>query len=278
MKKVILMFMLLALTHFLIGCVRTIDKDDLDPLNGDEIIDMNNLDNYMFRGDVQYVDLRNFEDRFATGYIDSFESIPFFDYLDNLVFYRNDTFEFSSEQLLYEDEIYRLFDMEKSIFLYADGCIRSGYLKDVLLHLGYTNIYVLGGYYEYTGQYRVLGDGAYSFGDSFYVKFDYETSDLTYYMSGTTDLSRKIIDIRFDIIDLNGQTLRGDGYSTTIDYNEQLSIIESYILNDTVTMYQLNMELNDHINSPYYNITGLSLNIFEELIELTAETISYTNQ
>ena len=90
MKKVIYLFMLLGLTYFSIGCVRTIEEDKYDPLNGDEIINMYTLDNFMFRDDIQYVDLRNFEDHFATGYIDSFEVIPFFDYLDNNVFYRKD--------------------------------------------------------------------------------------------------------------------------------------------------------------------------------------------
>lgn len=278
MKKVIYLFILLGLSHLLIGCVRTINEDILTPLNGDEIIDMSNVDNYMFRDDIQYVDLRNFEDRFASGYIDSFESIPFFDYLDNLAFYRNDTFEFSDDQLLNENELLRLFDIDKAIFLYADGCIRSGYVKDALLHLGYEKVYVLGGYYEYTGQYKVLGDGSFNFNDGFYAKFESETNSYVYYLFGTTDSTKKITDIRIDIIDENGQTVRGFEYDDLIDYNQQLQILENYIINDKVTIYQLILELNDTLNSPYYNIENYTLDIYEELLKLTAKTISYTNQ
>lgn len=278
MKKVIFMFMLLALTCFAIGCVRTIEEGEFDPLNGDEIINMYTLDNFMFRDDVQYIDLRNFEDHFATGFIDGFEVIPFFDYLDNNVFYRNDTYEFNSDQLINSDELYRLFDIDKTILLYADGCIRSGYVMHALEHLGYTNVIVLGGFYEYTGQYLVMGDGSYDFGDSFYAKFEIETTGDVYYVYGTTDMGRKITEIRFDIVNNSGQTYRSNNFDPLIDYNEQLLLLEEFILDDTVTLYQLNMELNNSEFSHYYNIEGFDLNIFEELINLIAKTVSYTNQ
>ncbi|MFK5883919.1 MAG: hypothetical protein QM489_06200 [Candidatus Izemoplasma sp.] len=278
MKKVIYLFMLLGLTYFAIGCVRTIEEDRFDPLNGDEIINMYTLDNFMFRDDIQYVDLRNFEDHFATGFIDSFEVIPFFDYLDNNAFYRDDTYEFSSDQLTNSDELYRLFDIDKTILLYADGCIRSGYVMHALEFLGYTNVIVLGGFYEYTGQYLVMGDGSYDFGDTFYAKFENETTGDVYYVYGTTDLSRKITEIRFDIINSDGRTYRGNNFDSLVDYNNQLLLLEEFILDDILTLFQLSMELNNVDLSSYYTIEGFELNIFEELIKLIAKTNSYTNQ
>ena len=164
MRKILLILVLIQ-TIFVVGC--TDKTDEILVINTDDFITMENVDEYMFREDVQYVDLRNFESRYLDGFIYSFEMIPFFDYLDNRAFIRNDSYEFKPEQLINENEFLRLFDKNKSIFLYADGCIRSGYIKDILNYLGYEKVFVLGGYFEYDGEYKVLGDGFYNFGDTF---------------------------------------------------------------------------------------------------------------
>jgi hypothetical protein len=123
----------------------------------------------------------------------------------------------------------RLFKPEKAIFLYADGCIRSGYLKDALNYLGYERVYVIGGFYEYEGAYAVEGDGRYSHGDSYYNTYTNETLGITYIISGTLDVGRNITEIRMEMIDGKGDTMRGVGYYDTTDYNGMLTIVETYI-------------------------------------------------
>jgi len=139
-KKLQILLLGSVLILGLTGCA----KDDILEITPDTLITMENLDLYMYRDDVQYVDLRNFEASFHTGYIDGFERIPFFDFLDFRAFNRGRTYEFKPDQLLDTNLLSRLFKPEKAIFLYADGCIRSGYVKDALNYLGYERVYVIG--------------------------------------------------------------------------------------------------------------------------------------
>ncbi len=234
----------------------------------EDLISMENIDEYMFRDDVQYVDLRNYEASFRAGFIYSFEIIPFFDYLDYRAFNRGDTYEFNPDQILREHELERLFDRDKAIFLYDDGCIRSGYLKDVLDYMGYERVFILGGFYEYAGEYMIYGDGEFAIGDTFYSKYLDEDTDTLYYVFGEFDLGRKIIDIRFDIIDSSNVSYRSPNYSDSIDYNAQLTIIEDYILFDMVTMNELYDSLIYDGDLGYNNISGLTWEIDESIIEL----------
>ena len=220
MRKLLLKIVLIQ-TIFLVGCTQ--DIDEVIEIKNDDIITMENLDEYMFRDDVQYVDLRNFESRFLNGFIYSFESIPFFDYLDYRAFNRNDTYKFDPSHIINVDQIERFFDKDKAIFLYADGCIRSGYIKDVLAYLEYENVFILGGFFDYDGEYIVLGDGYYTFGDTFYTHYYDIENGLTYYVYGSYNLSRKIIEIRFDIIDDELISLRSNNYDELIDYNYLLT-------------------------------------------------------
>lgn len=264
---------LLLISFFVVGCES--NTETLPKIKADDLIIMDNLDEYMFRDDVQYVDLRNYEARFRTGFIYSFEIIPFFDYLDYRAFDRNDGYEFNPDQIISEMELERLFDRDKAIFLYADGCIRSGYLKDVLNHMGYERVFVLGGFFEYQGEYLVLGDGYYSIGDTFYNKYYDEDTGNTYYVYGTFDMGRKITDIRFDIIDEDNVSLRIANYDILIDYNDQLTILEEFIIFDIVTMNELLISLSDTDESGYNNIPGFSWDIDEGIIELINGLKSY---
>ncbi len=250
MKKILLIIVLIQ-TIFMVGCTK--ENTDILEIKIDDLITMENLDEYMFRDDVQFVDLRNFESRYLDGFIYSFEIIPFFDYLDNRAFIRNDNYEFEPDQLINENEFLRLFDKNKSIFLYADGCIRSAYVKDILNYLGYEKVFVLGGFFEYEGEYKVLGDGFYSFGDSFSNSyFDLET-ELTFYIYGTYNMDRKINDIRFDIIDKENISLRSPNYSNLFDYNLLLKDFEDFIIFDRVTFKELNSSL-DNTENIYYEL------------------------
>ncbi len=264
---------LLTISFLIAGCEDNVVTSD--PILADDFINMENLDGYMFRDDVQYVDLRNYDARFRTGFIYSFEVIPFFDYLDYRAFDRNDSYEFNPDQILSEPELERLFDRDKAIFLFADGCIRSGYLKEVLNHLGYERVFVLGGFYEYHGNYIVLGDGYYSVGNTFYNKFIDEDTDYTYYVYGTYDMGRKITEIRFDILDENNKSLRFNNYGVFDDFDEQLTIFENYIISDIVTMNELHCSLTNLEESGYNNIVGLIWDVDEGIIQLILGLKSY---
>lgn len=211
------------------------NNQDLVEITKDMEITMENLDDFMFRDDVQYIDLRNYQARYSSGYIENFDIIPFFDYLDNRVFDRNDAYEFSPDQLLNENEMYRLFDQDKAIFLYADGCIRSGYIKDILTHLGYERVFSLGGYFEYEGAYKVFGDGVFELGNTFYEAYE-DDNLITYQISGVYEMDKKIKSIRIDIIDQDGYSYRNPA---NITLHTHLADFESYILGEVVTFNEL---------------------------------------
>ena len=264
---------LLAISFLIAGCETNVVISD--PILADDFINMENLDEYMFRDDVQYIDLRNYDARFRTGFIYSFEVIPFFDYLDYRAFDRNDSYEFNPDQILNEHELERLFDRDKAIFLFADGCIRSGYLKDVLNHLGYTRVFVLGGYFEYSGEHIIVGDGIYSIGNTFYSSFVDSNTSYTYYVYGTFEMGRKITTIRFDILDQDNISLRSPNYSDDIDFNEQLTIFEDFILSDIVTMNELHESLINMEENTYGDIPGLTWQIDDGIIQLIFGLYAY---
>ena len=227
---------LLAVSFLIAGCENNVVTSD--PILADDFINMENLDEYMFRDDVQYA------------------------------FNRNDSYDFNPDQILSEHELERLFDRDKAIFLYADGCIRSGYLKDVLNHMGYERVYVLGGFYEYHGEHTVLGDGYYSIGNTFYNKYIDEDTDYTYYVYGTFDMGRKISEIRFDILDENNVSLRFQNYSGFDDFNAELTVFENFIISDIVTMNELHYSLTNMEESGYDNIDGFTWDIEDGIIQL----------
>lgn len=247
LKVISIVFLIMLLS----SCVNK--TDEILEISNDSEISMTNLDDYMNRDDVQYIDLRNFDAKFQSGYITSFVQIPFFDYLDNRVVKRDNTFEFKPEHIIDETEIRRLFDIDKAIFMFDDGCIRSGYMKDVLTYLGYDKIFVLGGFYEYTGEYKMLGDGTYQLGNTFYQDGLYTDSGYHYYVYGHVDMSKKISDIRFDITDLDGLSLRSSVGNNLIDYHYKLMAFETEILNSMVTLYELQAALDDETH-PIYEV------------------------
>lgn len=265
MKKIVPILTIL-LTFFTSSCTPQ-NEENNDPKNieiqPNDLITMEILDNYMGRTDVQYVDLRNMEAKFRSGYIKGFELIPFFDYLDNRAFLRDGGYDFSADQIINEELIRMYFDPEKAIFLYADGCIRSNYVKDVLYYLGYERVYVLGGYYEYNGVYNVLGDGLYQLGSSDYATILLEDGT-EYHISVKYEMSRLITDIRIDIIDPQGVSYRSPNYDS-INYNEQLTILEDYIISDLITVYDLYQELSDQNNRYYDQIDGYLLDNDEHI-------------
>ena len=237
MKKIIVFSMVILMVFTLTSCGTS--EEELI-ITADTEISMENLDLYLYRDDVQYVDLRNHQAVFKYGFIDGFDSIPFFDYLDYRAFDRGRTYEFNPDQLRDTSILLRLFDKDKAILLYADGCIRSGYIKDVLNHLGYERVFVIGGYYEYLGENKIFGDGSYEIGNTFYSTYFDSEADLTYIMYGDFDVAKNIDYIYFDVKDENNKSVR---FSQEAYLDNELTIIENYIMDN---IYNFN-EIVDHL-------------------------------
>ena len=127
------------------------------------VVDMANIDMYLGRNDVQYVDLRNFDDKMASGYIAGFEFIPFFDYLENSdILVRTDgNWTFAAADIGSQGALRALFNEDKTIFLMCGSGTRAGYVMAALESLGYTNVVNVGGIGSYTGDNLVAGDGEY---------------------------------------------------------------------------------------------------------------------
>lgn len=252
------LFSLILIVSVLTSCT---NKNTPKPIEFDDEITMINLDQYMERDDVQYVDLRNFDAKFAAGYIDGFEMIPFFDYLDNRAFDRENTYMFDPNQILNEDIMTTYFNQEKIIFLYADGCIRADYVREVLLHLGYEKVFTLGGYFEYSGAYNVLGDSRYEIGRVFYNNI--QIDDQTYLAYGRFEMDQTITEIHFDVFDQQGNSIRENNSDLDLSFDT----LESYIVSDVLTFNDLYDQLNDEM-SPYYQLDSVTINYQDGLISL----------
>ena len=127
----------------------------------DSPITMENLDQYMYRDDVQYVDVRDLDEKFGSGYIHDFELIPFFQFLEGRMVSRSN--EEGQAWVVAEGQINEgfayenYFQRDKAIFIFCAGGTRAGYVKGVLDQQGFTT-YNLGGFKDYDGEYKVLGD------------------------------------------------------------------------------------------------------------------------
>jgi len=158
MKKFLVLILALALSFTLVGC-----DDEEELANIPDEVAMEDLDDFMERNDVQYVDLRNFDDKMAAGYIAGFEFIPFLDYLEKMdILVRTDgDYTFAAEDILGQGTLRELFDEDKTIFLMCAGGTRAGYVKAALESLGYENVVNIGGFSDYAGEFKVLGDGVF---------------------------------------------------------------------------------------------------------------------
>jgi rhodanese-related sulfurtransferase len=125
-------------------------------------VTMSNIDMYLNRPDVQYVDLRNFDEFMKNGFVEGFVSIPFFDYLEHEdILVRTDgNWEFAAEDIVSQGGLRGLFNADKTIFLMCGSGTRAGYVQDALESLGYT-VFNVGGFADYDGDFEVLGDGSY---------------------------------------------------------------------------------------------------------------------
>ncbi len=122
-------------------------------------VNMSNIDKQLGRSGAKYVDLRNVSDKYVSGYIDGFENISFFEYLDNNALVRNNKWEFSPVDIQSKAKLMNIFgDKTREIFLMCGSGTRAGYVKAALDELGYSKVYNVGGIKDYAGERKVLGD------------------------------------------------------------------------------------------------------------------------
>ena len=122
-------------------------------------VTMANIDKLMSRPGAKYVDLRNVTDKYVSGYIDGFENISFFEYLENNALVRNNKWEFSAADIESKAKLMNMFgDKEREIFLMCGSGTRAGYVKAALEEIGYSKVYNAGGIKDYAGDRKILGD------------------------------------------------------------------------------------------------------------------------
>lgn len=165
MKKLFSIMAMAMLSLALVGC----DTDEKGTVDlpaaitetgaAESPITMDNLDEYLGRDDVQYVDLREFSDKLSTGYIRGFEMIPFFGYLEGRMVTRDadDAWNVSKATVSDDFQFDNIFDEDKAIFLMCASGTRAGFIKGILDAEGYTT-YNVGGFSHYSGDNKVLGD------------------------------------------------------------------------------------------------------------------------
>ncbi len=124
-----------------------------------EVVDMTNIDNFMSRPGAKYVDLRNVADKYVGGYIDGFEIVSFFEYLEGRALVRNNGWEFSVADVVDEIVLENIFgDKNREVFLMCGSGTRAGYTLEALEAIGYTKVYNVGGIRDYAGDNKIFGD------------------------------------------------------------------------------------------------------------------------
>ncbi|MFV0440571.1 MAG: rhodanese-like domain-containing protein [Lachnospirales bacterium] len=128
------------------------------------VVDMTNIDQYLHRDNAVYVDVRDFADQFAGGYIRGFTMVPFTQYLENRAVVKNDGWNFTEADVVGEEYLTNVFGENKDaeIFVMCASGTKSGYIADVLTGIGYTNVQNVGGIKDYDGENKVMGDGEYT--------------------------------------------------------------------------------------------------------------------
>lgn len=122
-------------------------------------ISMANIDTVLGRPGAKYVDLRNVADKYVAGYIDGFELVSFFEYLDGNALVRNNGWEFSAADVQNAAILENVFGpTDREVFLMCGSGTRAGYVKAALEEVGYTDVYNVGGIRDYAGDNKVLGD------------------------------------------------------------------------------------------------------------------------
>jgi rhodanese-related sulfurtransferase len=234
MKKILVLIATIALSLTLAGCTpkeveKIVEVEKELPAIPAEVT-MEDVDMYLGRPDVQYVDLRNFDDKMASGYIAGFEFIPFFDYLEATgALVRTDGWNHDAANIQNQATIFGLFDEDKTIFLMCGSGTRAGFVKSALEELGYENVINVGGIANYTGDNKVLGDGSYNVEVQLPIPAEVTMDNIDMYL-GRNDV--QYVDLRnfddkmasgyiagfefipfFDYLEFTGALVRTDGWN-----------------------------------------------------------------
>ena len=122
-------------------------------------VDMTTIDKLLGRPGAKYVDLRNVADKYTGGYIDGFEFVSFFEYLDGNALVRNNGWEFSASDVKSKIILENIFgDKNREVFLMCGSGTRAGYVLLALEEIGYTKVFNVGGIRDYNGKHKILGD------------------------------------------------------------------------------------------------------------------------
>ncbi len=128
-------------------------------------VTMDNIDEHLNRPGAKYVDFRNAIQYYTDGYIDGFMTKSFFEFIEGQeIVVRSNGWNFSASDVKDDFMLEELFgDQDREIFLMCLSGARSGYMKQALESIGYTNVHNVGGIQDYTGVNRVAGDPSFSF-------------------------------------------------------------------------------------------------------------------
>lgn len=128
-------------------------------------VTMENIDSYLGRPGAKYVDLRNVADKYVGGYVDGFELISFFEYLEGRALVRNNEWEFTDADVASAAVLENIFGAkDREVFLMCGSGTRAAYVKEALESIGYENVMNVGGIRDYQGNNKVLGDPEASLG------------------------------------------------------------------------------------------------------------------
>lgn len=157
MKKLLVFLLALFVAFGMFSCGED-EVEENDYTLPDEI-DVADIDDYLDYPNMQFVDVRNFDDKMKGGYIFGFEMIPFFDYLEyEDILVRVDAWNFEETAIKNENALRNLFHEDMNIVIICAGGTRAGFVKAALDHLGYDNVWNAGAVGDYSGENKVFGD------------------------------------------------------------------------------------------------------------------------
>ncbi len=131
-----------------------------------DVVTMENIDEVLFAENVQLVDVRDWDEKMSSGYIMGFEMLPFYDYFEaeGHIYREDGDLVFSPEDIVNPAYIKNFFNKDaRAIYITCSSRARSTYMVEVLHHLGYENVYEVGSVPQYRGDYKINGDGQYTF-------------------------------------------------------------------------------------------------------------------
>lgn len=172
----------------------------------DKNINEKNIDDYLGRSDSVYYDMRMLDDpaayeaiggdRYLSGYIKGFETVPYpylsevkglpeavgAGYTGDSLFSQNDDGTYTANYQESDQIISDLFPKDKYIFLMCGGGGYAGMTKKLLIAKGYdaNKIYVVGGYWYYTGKNKITIKETDSYGKTIYAFWKIPYHDINF--------------------------------------------------------------------------------------------------